>query len=134
MREESPFSSLPDGLSIADYFVKDCLRNFDGQGAEGIPLWRDGRDYSYAWMEAHVDHDLEQYVLLEVRTNVDEKDETRDYLYVFVGLGGRLECEWFNQPIKFAASHDEHIDHLNAGLKWFIDHVIGATETFGEQS
>jgi hypothetical protein len=131
-REESPFASIPAGTDIARYFVEDCLRSFDGQGAEGIGLWRDGRAYSYAWLEAHVDHDLSQYFLLDIRTTTGEEPfgETRDYLYVATGVNvlNSVACEWHNQPINFSASFEEHMEHLRAGLTWFVSRVLGDTE------
>jgi hypothetical protein len=128
--EQSPFLSLPGGLDIAHYFIEDHCRDFDGQGADGMPLWRDDRAYCYMWLEAHVDHDLEQYFLLDIRTANGKEpfDETRDYLYVMVGVGLKVECEWHNQPVRFDAPTEDHLDRLNNGLTWFVSKVVSETE------
>jgi len=131
MNKESPFDAIPSGVGIAHYFVEECHLDIDNQGADGIPLWREVNAYSYAWVEAKVDHDLEQYWLLDIRTAKGEEpfDETRDFLFVATGVGIKgVECEWHNQPVRFDASNDLHLERLNSGLKWFVQCVIGATE------
>lgn len=132
----TPFAEPPSGAEIANYFVEEHARNFDGQGCEGISLSRDGRDYCYLWVEAMVDHDLEQFYLLEVRTNREPHGETRDFLYVAcgVGFGGKVECEWYNKPIKyFGPSQDEHMNHFYHGMRWFVDRVCGDRERIAEE-
>jgi hypothetical protein len=130
MSKESPFYAVPSGVDIAHYFIEEWCQRFDAQGADGMPLWRDGKAYSYMWLEAKVDHDLEQYFLLDIRTAQGEQpfDETRDYLFVTVGVGLRIECEWHNHPIGFAADTEAHLERLNAGLKWFVQGVVEGTE------
>lgn len=122
-----PFIDMPSATDIAHYFTDDCLSRFDGQGADGINLWREGRDYCYVWMEAHVDHDLEQYFLLDIRTNMGD-NETRDYLYVCVGMGDRVECEWHNHPVPFRASFGKHMDRFVKAMHWFTDRIVSERE------
>jgi hypothetical protein len=83
-------------------------------------------------MEAHVDHDLEQYFLLDIRTHND-LNETRDYLYVMVGIGCKVECEWHNQPLPFSASTEAHIERMHAGLTWFVSHIVAHREEQAQQ-
>jgi hypothetical protein len=128
--EEAPFWDIPGGIDIAHYFLEEKAQAFDGQGADGIALYRDGRAYSYLWVMAHVDLDLDQFYLLDIRTagGTEPFDETRDFLLVMSGVstGGKPEVEWENRPIDFA-SHD-HIDRLHRGLKWFANGVVSFVE------
>ena len=130
MSKESPFYAMPGGVEIAHFFIDEWCAKFDAQGADGMPLWREGRAYSYMWLEAKVDHDLEQYFLLDIRTAQGEApfDEYRDYLFVSVGVGCKVECEWHNHPARFDAPTDDHLDRLNKGLKWFVQSVVEGTE------
>jgi hypothetical protein len=128
--EQAPFWDVPGGIDIAHYFLEEKARDFDGQGADGIPLSRDGRAYCYLWVMAHVDLDLDQFYLLDIRTARGEEpfDESRDFLLVMSGVstGGKPEVEWENRPIGF--SDDGHIDRLHRGLKWFANGVVSFIE------
>jgi len=136
MSRESPFYDIPAGVDIARFFVEEWCARFDGQGADGMPLWREGRAYCYMWLEAKVDHDLEQYFLLDIRTAKGEEpfDETRDFLFVACGVGihNQVECEWHNKPVAFGADMETHLDRLNDGLKWFVSSVVEHTERIAE--
>lgn len=129
----SPFIDMPSAVDIAHFFIEEHCQDFDGQGAEGIPLYREERDYSYIWMEAHVDHDLEQYFLLDIRTNIGD-NETRDYLWVMVGVGCKVECEWHNQPVSFGADYETHMDRFVAGMKWFTNNIVAKRDELAEQA
>lgn len=128
--EGPPFIDIPGGVDIAAYFLEEKARDFDGQGADGIPLYREGRAYSYLWVMAHVDLDLDQFYLLDIRTagGVEPFDESRDFLLVMTGVttGGKPEVQWENQPIGF--SDDGHLERLNRGLKWFSNAVVDFVE------
>ena len=130
MTEQEPFTDVPGGIDIAHYFLEEKARDFDGQGADGIKLSRDGRAYCYAWVTAHVDLDLDQFYLLDIRTAGGKEpfDETRDFLLVMSGVttGGKPEVEWENNPIDFTS--EDHIDRLHRGLKWFSNSVVDFVE------
>jgi hypothetical protein len=121
---------MPGGVDIAHYFLEEKAKDFDGQGCDGIALWREERAYSYLWVMAHVDLDLDQFYLLDIRTAKGEEpfDESRDFLFVAYGVstGGKPEVEWENKPIDFAS--DDHIDRLYRGLKWFSNGVVSFVE------
>lgn len=128
-----PFIDMPSATDIAHYFIDACCASFDGQGAEGIGLWRDGREYSYIWMEAHVDHDLEQYFLLDIRTSNGDT-ETRDYLWVMVGVGCKIEYEWHNQPVPFGATYETHMHRFVSGMKWFTSNIVAKRDELAEKA
>lgn len=128
--EDAPFLSMPGAVDLARYFwheivLEQRLGNY--HGCDGITLYRDGKDYCYLWVEATVDHDMWMSYLLDVRTKIDGI-ETRDYVFLDAGADDLFECEWHNQPIRFDAPVDAHIDRLHAGLKWFTGLVIGGVE------
>lgn len=133
---ESPFLDVPEGIDIARYFWHEVVmvdqtevpyRRGQYHGCDGINLWRDGRDYCYLWVEATVDHDMWMSYLLEVRTNVGG-GESRDHLYLAAGGGDLFEAEWRNQPIRFDAPLDDHIDHHRAAMHWFVERDVGTIE------
>jgi hypothetical protein len=120
---DPPFSDLPNGQDIAHYF-HDAKLTIASQGAEGYNLWRsllDGNyDYCYLWIVATVDFDVLQYDLLEIRTNIAD-EETRDYLFV---RAYPIVYNWYNNPIKFSATHEQHVEHIHDGLHWFVNQVM----------
>lgn len=125
-----PFQEIPDGLSIAHWFVED-LPNQKYHGADGIDLWRgDDGTYCYLWIEATVDQDLSYFWLLDIRTAPTSAKfgETRDFLLVWWDLNDGVQCEWYNHPIAFLASVQEHRDQLRSGLEWFHNRVMEEVE------
>lgn len=133
--KESPFIDVPEGIDIARYFWHEVVmadqqvpyRRGQYHGCDGINLWRDGRDYCYLWVEATVDHDMWMGYLLEIRTNIGGS-ESRDHLYLAAGGGDLFEAEWRNQPIRFGAPLDDHIDHHRAAMHWFVGKNVGTIE------
>lgn len=128
--KDAPFLSVPSGLDIAHYFVEET--DHRNPGYDGISLWREDRDYSYVWMESFVDLDMWHAYLLDVRTNIGtphgEIGESRDYLYVFHGAGGRFDVEWHNQPIDFGAETDAHWSRFEKGMAWFASRIEKSVE------
>lgn len=129
-RAEGPFFEMPSGMEIAHYFWERT--NHRNLGCEGIDLYRNGRDYCYVWVDAMVDLDMWEAYLLDVRTHVGVKPgtygETRDFLYVFAGGGGRFDVEWHNQPIRFDAAVDSHRARFRAGMAWLTELVEKSIE------
>lgn len=124
----TPFVDIPSGVEIARWFIESgtCRKSND---AEGFWLWRDRESgaYSYVWIEAYVDDDMEAYWLLDVRTSGDE-GESRDFLFVgsVVDQGAgetadqhRIEACWHQEPIAFGAGVDAHVVRGTDGLIWF---------------
>jgi hypothetical protein len=130
VRDEAPFSEVPSGTSIARYFWEETERR--NNGCDGIDLYRDGGDYCYLWVTAMIDLDMWHAYLLDVRTHVGVEPgkigETRDYLFLFAGAGGRFDVQWRNQPIDFGAPTDEHRDRLRAGMHWLASLTEKAIE------
>ena len=122
MEDEQPFEDVPGGIDIARYFLEEKARDFDGQGVDGIKLYRDGREYCYAWVTAHVDLDLDGFFLLDVRTNDGDKESTRLPVrrpaseLIIPTSNGRTSRSDFS-------SHD-HIERLHRGLTWFNNGVV----------
>jgi hypothetical protein len=134
---EAPFLEVPDGISIAHYFIEETDRR--NRGCDGIDLYREGRDYCYVWVEAMVDDDMQESYLLDIRTCVGDSDdlfrETRDFLYIRSGGGlNAPEVEWHNHPIRFDAPHEGHADRNYDGLVWFINRVELSRERMREGS
>lgn len=133
--DDAPFLEVPTAIDLARYFWHEVvLVDRDGphrvgnyHGCDGIALWREGGEYCYLWVEVTVDHDMWMSYLLDVRTKRDGV-ETRDYVLLEAGSGDLFEVEWHNQPIRFDADTDAHIDRLHDGLKWFTERVIGGVE------
>lgn len=116
------------GLDIAHWFIEEHVNGGKNSyhGCDGIDLpgceASEFTNYSYLWVHAAVDLDMDGFWLIEVRTNGDE-DETRDHLFVALH-DGKVECEWLNQPIALKAGVEAHRDHLEAGLEWFVQGVM----------
>lgn len=127
---DAPFLSVPSGVDLARYFWHETERR--NPGCDGISLFREGRDYCYLWVTATVDLDMWEAHLLDVSTNVHAEDrpftETRDFLFLFAGGGGRFEVEWHNQPIRFDAATEAHRDRFVAGMAWFTSRIEQAIE------
>lgn len=127
----NPFGTIPSGLDIAHYFWDET--DHRNVGCDGIDLWRgEGTDYCYLWVEAMVDLDMWEAYLLDVRTHVGVKlgelGETRDFLYLFVGAGGRFDVQWHNQPVDFAAPVDAHRDRFRTGMHWLASRIESSIE------
>lgn len=124
------FLEVPTGIDIAHYFIEETDRR--NNGCDGIDLFRDGQDYCYLWVEATVDDDMWEAFLLDIRTCVgdpaDTFRETRDFLFVRVGVGGMFEVEWHNQPIRFDAPTEAHRERGHDGLLWFVGRVEASRE------
>jgi hypothetical protein len=119
---EAPFVDVPSGVDLARYFWHET--DHQNPGCDGIDLWRDGADYCYLWVEAMADHDLFRSYLLDVRTK-REGTETRDFLFLHVGIGERFEVEWHQHPTRF---EDDSMDRVHDGLLWFVSSAIAALE------
>lgn len=127
----SPFESVPSGMEIASYFWAET--NHRNWGCEGIDLWRgEGTDYCYLWVEAMVDLDMWEAYLLDVRTHIGVKPgeigETRDFLFLFVGAGGRFDVQWHNQPVRFDAPAEDHWRRFEAGMHWLTSLIEKSVE------
>lgn len=120
----APFDTLPSGIEIARYFWEETSHRNDRYN--GIDLWRNGMNYCYLWVEATTDQDMWMSFLLDIRAKVGPGVETRDYLFLRAGFGEVSDVEWYNQPISFGASTEEHIDRLDRGLDWFRRLTIGS--------
>jgi hypothetical protein len=130
--EEGPaFVDMPSAVDIMHFFAEECeWRNQGYHGFDGEHgMWREGNDYCYGWVEAHVDHDIWHFFLLDIRTHLNDK-ETRDYLWVTFNIfdGESMECEWHNHPVSFGASHEEHLDRFQEGMKWFTSSILAKRE------
>lgn len=121
--KELPFAAMPSGVDIMHYFAEET--EWRNNGGDGINLWRDGNDYTYLWVEAHVDHDIEHYFLLDIRTNINH-EETRDYLWVSLNIFDRdsMECEWHNHPVAFGSTFEAHMARFEGGMEWFLGHIM----------
>lgn len=123
-----PFLEIPDGVSIAHWFVEEGPKE---HGCEGIDLYRgEGREYCYLWITSTVDMDMNFFWLLDIRTAPTgaDFDESRDFLFVASMSGRGVECEWFNRPVAFLATGEAHQDHLWDGLGWFRSRIFGEME------
>lgn len=146
MKGTEPFDIIPSGVAIAHWWMEGEWREgypANGkspaqhygfiQGTEGFDLWREGNDYCYAWLEAYVDHDVQSWYLLDIRTAqgsaVGECRETRDHLFVGWSYGGLsrdtggIKCAWEQRPINFIASAAEHRERFLKGMQWFTDQI-----------
>lgn len=133
--KSQPFLSLPSGIGIAhwwcdsdpDTHIAPCNRFTYAQGCDGIDLWRsdDGQDYCYMWVEVFVDHDYTVFFMLDIRTSIGPEplNETRDHLFVAMGAGDGVECEWQNTPIEFAAPTEQHRERFSRSMDWFADRM-----------
>lgn len=114
-------------VEIARWFLDEkvlrgnpwCIK----QGCDGFMLERDGYDYIYVWVESYVDHDLDIYFLLDVRTNQDRIGEKRNYLFIASGING-FECEWHDQEIPFNSDVKIHQDRFQEAMKWFAGKIL----------
>jgi hypothetical protein len=121
---------VSDGTDIARWWLD---RSLDERGyayariqsCDGF-TWEMDHDegtYTYVWMEAYIDGDMDQHFLLDVRTRIKGmKWETRDYLYVGI-VHDKVECEWMNKPIAFEADVDEHRARFSNGMRWLTERV-----------
>lgn len=116
------------GVNIAHWFIDNHVKGGKAsyQGADGLDLpgceASEFDNYSYVWVLAAVDLDMDGYWLLEVRTN-GETAESRDHLLVALSHG-KVECEWRNEPILTSAPTEAHQYHLEEGLEWFVSTVM----------
>ena len=116
----------PTNEELANWFVESgSWRKV--QGADGFEYAREGNEYLYIWVMAHVDLDLEQHYLLDVRTNEARAEgdwEHRIFLYVFVdGWSGDTDCKVVGEQVSFNADIDVHQKRLHDGLHEFVDTV-----------
>jgi hypothetical protein len=130
VKKDSPFETLPSGIEIARYFWHETDRV--NNGADGIDLWRDERDYCYLWVETFVDMDMYHAYLLDVRTNIatppGEIGEVRDFLFVLVGGLGKFDVEWHNKPINFADAYPKHRERFAEGMQWLVSRIEASLE------
>lgn len=102
------------------------------QSADGIELpWHtEGARYRYVWMEAYVDGDMLQHYLLDVRTGLDDRGETRQYVAVSVMgeqprrtalLGDTARPDWtsVHHRLRFAN-----------GMRLFVDFIQESEDVY----
>lgn len=115
-RDAVPFKHFPSKEDIASYFWNSSARVNNGYA--GIDLYRgEGGDYCYLWVETACDFDMYKAYLLDIRTH-RSGNETRDWLFVWVGSRSRIIAEWYGHPIGFDAPSAEHRDRFVEGMYW----------------
>lgn len=106
------------GVDMARWFLTEHAAGSAIHGPDGIEVSREGCTYTYLWLDATVNDDVQMHYLLDVRTD-SGAGETRDCLYVTDGFDG-FECEWRNKPIRWDAAVEAHIENGYEQLRWFI--------------
>lgn len=119
---------MNEGHAIAVWFRESHADTFThAQTCEGFDFDGD----TYIWVMAFVDLDQDAFFLLDVRTQHEGMPETRDFLFVGIGVtfGKSTPVEWWtDNMIHFSAPHDDHRERLRKGLEWFAGRIEFWTE------
>lgn len=102
------------------------------QSPDGIELPWDtaGARYRYVWMEAYVDGDYIQHYLLDVRTGLEDKGETRQYVAVSIlgEMGPRVELlgdvaqpDWVSLQHRF---------RFATGMRRFVNFIMESEDKY----
>jgi len=117
----------PTSQELADWFFNSGTWR-KTQGADGFNYAKnDDRGYVYVWVMAHVDMDLTQHYLLDVRVSQpDDTWEHRHFLYVSIDAwhNESVKNELVGDRIKFNADANEHKNRLDIGLHRFAEIVV----------
>ena len=119
----------PSGMEIAEFLWERRIFSNDSEEGFGIPGCEPGRrptdgSYCYVWVEATSDHDIDFFMLVDVRTSTGPGGETRDYLFVpSEHSEGKRDVTWHQRPIEFKTPVQVHRDRHHVGLLWFADQI-----------
>lgn len=129
-REGNPdpvFESLPSGVNIARWLNERYnASTFQNPGGGAITLCDD--PHCSLWMLATVDHDEQEFYLLDIRTG-----DTNDHLFVTAGLIEGLSCEWRQEPSTEQRWNAETLAWFYGRIDFFYEnqpatHVLGETD------
>lgn len=116
----------PTSQELANWFFSSGTWRKQ-QGPDGFDYSKDNGGYVYIWIMAHVDMDLEQHYLLDVRVSQpDDKWEDRHFLYVRIdgwdGITNKYEV--VGDTVHSNASPEVHLNRHKHGLHTFADLVV----------
>ena len=110
--EDPAFETLPSAGEIAEWFLAE-KRGKTNVGGDAWWLCRD--PHSSCRLLAFVDHDTQEFVLLDVAT-----EGTRDLLWVMDGLDGP-GCQWWQNP---TSTTNGDPDWSRDGIAWMADQIV----------